>query len=58
MRNSWSWSVKWGFEALKNVRTGEIAWYDYLKSSLVLTGIALVFLVLTLLHLRVVPDED
>jgi hypothetical protein len=50
--------VKWGFEALRNARSGQIDWNAFLKSSAILTAIAFAFLILTLLHLWAVSEEE
>ena len=50
-------TVKWGFEALKVCRKGEIVYGDYILSMLILTGLGLLFLLLTQFHLWFAGDE-
>jgi len=42
--------VKWGFEALKVCKKGEVVYGDYIVSMLILIGLGLLFLLLTLFH--------
>ena len=49
--------VKWGFEALKDCKRGEIAYGDYTVSMLILIGLGLMFLILTLFHLWFAGEE-
>ncbi len=49
--------VKWGFEALKFCKKGNILYGDYTISMLILTGLGLLFLLLTLFHLWFVGEE-
>ena len=43
--------VKWGFEALRDCKKGEIIYGDYIVSMLILIGLGLLFLLITLFHL-------
>jgi len=50
--------VKWGFEALKVCKKGEIVYGDYFTSMLILIGLGLLFLLLTLFHLWFAGEES
>lgn len=49
--------VKWGFEALRVCKKGEIVYGDYVVSMLILIFLGLLFLSLTLFHLWYAGDE-
>ena len=49
--------VKWGFEALKVCKKGEIVYGDYIVSMLILIGLGLLFLLITLFHLWFSGEE-
>ena len=50
--------VKWGFEAMKSSKKGEIAYGDYTVAMLMLIGLGLLFLILTLFHFWFVGEES
>ncbi len=49
--------VKWGFEALRVCKKGEIAYGDYIVSMVILICLGLLFLLLTLFHLWFAGEE-
>lgn len=49
--------VKWGFEAVRNCKSGETALDTYLTCMFMVIALGLLFLALTYLHLRFAGDE-
>lgn len=49
--------AKWGFEALEACKKGQFDWGEFISSFAILTGIGILFLVMTLFHLWFVKED-